>query len=120
MLGLTPKQSSNPLNWNMKHYKSAEFCQFSEAIAWMCAPLQNPSIEQWRMVVIGTGYTSFVTSQYDVMSTFADQRLGEVCWHTMNIILHALSLLVVVQYVTVMSINQRSKLGGRSKNTTQR
>jgi len=38
----------------------------------------------------------------------------------MNIILHALSLLVVVQYVTVMSINQRSKLGGRSKNTTQR
>jgi len=45
----------------------------------MCAPLQNPSIEQWRMVVIGTGYTSFVTSQYDVMSTFADQRLGEVC-----------------------------------------
>jgi len=29
-------------------------------------PLPNSSIEQWRMVVIITGYTLFVTSQYDV------------------------------------------------------
>jgi len=33
------------------------------------------------MVVIITGYTLFVTSQYDVIFTFANQRFGEVCWH---------------------------------------
>jgi len=61
------------------------------------------------MVVIAPGYTLFVTSQYDVIFTFANQR--EVCWHNMHIILHTLSLLVVVQCVTVMKINYlRSKL----------
>jgi len=53
-------------------------------------------------------------SQYDVMFTFANQHYDEVCWHNMHIILQALSLLVV-QCVTVMNINQRSKLGDRSK-----
>jgi len=43
-------------------------------------PLPNSSIEQWRMVVIVTGYTLFVTSQYDVIFTFANQRFGEICW----------------------------------------
>jgi len=54
----------------------------------------------------------FVTSQYEVIFQFANQRLAEVCWHNMHIILHALSLLVVVQFITVMNINyQLSKLG---------
>jgi len=44
---------------------------------WM-PPLPN-SIEQWRMVVIATEYTLFVTSQYDVIFMFANQRFGEVC-----------------------------------------
>jgi len=65
-------------------------------------PLSNFSIEQWRMVVIVTGFTLFVTSQYDVIFTFANQRFGE---HNMHIILHALSLLVVVQSVTAMNVN---------------
>jgi len=43
------------------------------------APVQNCSIEQWRMVVIVIGYTLCVTSQYDVLFTFANQRFGEVC-----------------------------------------
>ena len=30
-------------------------------------PLPNSGTEQWRMVVIVTGYTLFVTSQYDVI-----------------------------------------------------
>jgi len=47
--------------------------------------------------------------------TLANQRFGEGCWHNMPIILHALSLLVVVQCVAVMNIYQRSKLGDRSK-----
>jgi len=41
-------------------------------------PLPNSSIEQWRLVVTVTGYTLFVTSQYDVVFTFAKQRFGEV------------------------------------------
>jgi len=32
----------------------------------------------YGMVVIATGYTLFVTSQYDVIFTFANQRFGEV------------------------------------------
>ena len=39
------------------------------------------------MMVKAIGYTLFVTSQYDVILMF-----GEVCWHSVHIILHALSL----------------------------
>jgi len=49
------------------------------ATASLDAPLTNYCIEQWRMVVIVTGYTLFVTSQYYVIFTFASQRFGEVC-----------------------------------------
>jgi len=48
-------------------------------------PMPNASIEQWHIVVIVTRYTLFVASQYDVISTFADQRFDEVCWHNMHI-----------------------------------
>jgi len=41
-------------------------------------PLPNSSIEQLRMVVIVTGHTLFVTSQYDVIFTFAKQSYGKV------------------------------------------
>jgi len=41
-------------------------------------PILNSSIEQWRMVVIVTGYTLFATSQYYVILTFANQRFGEI------------------------------------------
>jgi len=40
-------------------------------------PLPNSSIERWRMVVISTGYTLFVTSQYDVILTFANNVLAK-------------------------------------------
>jgi len=56
-------------------------------------PLPNSNIHQWGMVVIVTRYTLFVTSHYDVMVMFANQRFGEVCWHNMHIILHAPSSL---------------------------
>jgi len=48
-------------------------------------PLPNSSIEEWRMVVIVTEYTLFVTSWYDVIFTFANQRFGEVCGHNVHI-----------------------------------
>jgi len=38
--------------------------------------LPNSSIKQWRMVVIVTGYTLFVTSQYDVILTFSNYRFA--------------------------------------------
>jgi len=40
------------------------------------------------MVVIVTGYKLFVTSQYDVIFTFANQGLGKICWHSIHTILH--------------------------------
>jgi len=48
-------------------------------------PLPNSSIQQWRMVVSVTRFTMFVTSQYDVISTFANQRFGEVCWQNVHV-----------------------------------
>jgi len=43
------------------------------------------------MMVKAIAYTLFVTSQYDVILMF-----GEVCWHSVHIILHALSSVVIV------------------------
>jgi len=57
------------------------------------------------MVDIVTGYMSFVTSQYDVIFPFANHRFAEVCWRNTHIILQALSLLIVEQFVTVMNVN---------------
>jgi len=40
-------------------------------------PLPKPNIEPWRMMVIVTGYTLFVTSQYDVIFRFATNSLAK-------------------------------------------
>ena len=69
------------------------------------SPLPNSSMEQQRMVVMVTRYTLFATSWYDVIFAFVYQRFGEVCWRNLHIILHALSLVVVVQCVTGININ---------------
>jgi len=50
---------------------------------------------QWHMVVIFIWYAVFVTSQFDVIFMFRDQRFGEVCWHNRHICLHALPLFYV-------------------------
>jgi len=47
---------------------------------------------QWLMVVICLWCAVFVTSQSDVIFMFPNQRFGEVCWHNMHILLHALPL----------------------------
>ena len=39
----------------------------------------------YSVLVIVIGYTLFLTSQYDVIFTFANQCFGEVCWHNMHI-----------------------------------
>jgi len=40
-------------------------------------PLPNSSVQQGRMVVIVTGYTLFVTLQYDVIFRFATNVLAK-------------------------------------------
>jgi len=47
---------------------------------------------QWRMVVICIWCALFVTSQFDIMFMFPNQGFGEVCWHNIHILLHALPL----------------------------
>jgi len=47
------------------------------ATAGLDAPLPHSSTEQWRMMVIVTGYTLFVTSQSDVILTFANNVLAK-------------------------------------------
>jgi len=55
----------------------------------------------------------FVTSRYDVLAIFVNQRFAEVCWCNMHIILHA--LFTIVRCVAIMTINyQCSKLRDRS------
>jgi len=49
-------------------------------------------------------------SQYDIVFTFANQRFGEICSHNMHIILYPLSLLVVLQCVTVMNLTRITAL----------
>jgi len=46
-------------------------------------------------VVIYIWCALFVTSQFDVIFMFPNQRFGQVCWHNMHIVLHALSLFYV-------------------------
>jgi len=38
----------------------------------------------------------FVTSQFDVIFMFPNQRFGEVFWHNRHILLHALPLFYVL------------------------
>jgi len=47
------------------------------ATAWLDAPLPNSSIEQWRTIVIVTGYRLFVTSQFDVIFKFETNILAK-------------------------------------------
>jgi len=48
-----------------------------------------PSNKFWYWVMAHGGhcdlYTLYVTSQYDVIFTFASQRFDEACWHNMHI-----------------------------------
>jgi len=42
---------------------------------------------QWLMVVICIWCALFVTSQFEVIFIFLNQRLGQVCWHNMHALL---------------------------------
>ena len=57
------------------------------ATAWLDAPTKFQywavACRWWPFYWIHS--TLFVTSQHDVIFTFANQRFGEVCWHNMHI-----------------------------------
>ena len=66
---------------------------------------------QWGMVVIFM-MCAFVTSKFDVIVMFPNQRFGEVCWHNMHIFYIAPLILCVI----ALNINYwSSKLGYRKK-----
>jgi len=48
-----------------------------------------------HLVVICVWCALFMTSQFDVIFMFPNQRYDEVRWHDMHVILHALSLFYV-------------------------
>ena len=43
---------------------------------------------QWHRTVICIQCAVFVTSQFDVIVLFQNQRFGEVCWHNMHVFLY--------------------------------
>jgi len=55
------------------------------ATAWLNAPFQILVLSSgiWRSLLLDI--RCFVTSQYGVICTFANQRFGEVCWHNVQI-----------------------------------
>jgi len=62
-------------------------------------------------VIICIWCALFVTSQFDAIFMFPNQRFGEVCWHNMRILLHLLPLF----YVSFNINYQRSRedMGGK-------
>jgi len=65
---------------------------------WAVAYAENfhgGGLVQGHMVVICIWCALFVTSQFDVISMFPNQRFGDVCWHNMHIFLHPLPLFYV-------------------------
>jgi len=57
------------------------------------------SFFQWHMGVIRIWCALFVTSQFGVIFMFSNQCFGEVCWHNMHILLHALLFYVPLHWL---------------------
>ena len=68
---------------------------------------------QWHMVGICIWCALFVTSQFNVIFMFPNQRFGEVCWH--NVYIYSSTRTLLILCVTALNINhQRFKnLGGK-------
>jgi len=62
---------------------------------------------QWHMVVICIWGALFVTSQFDVICMFPNQRFGEVSWHNRHVRLHSFIWCVIA----LDTNSQHSKLG---------
>jgi len=100
-------------------FHSLLWCLMAQPVAY-AENFHGGRLVQRQMVVICIGCALSVTSQFDVISMFPNQRFGEVCWHNMICIIFTSTPLI--SCVVALSINyQRSKLGYRRKtNSMQR
>jgi len=74
---------------------------------WYAENFQGGGFIQWLVVVICIWWALFVTSEFEVITIFPNQRFGEVCWHKMH---------APLRHAFPLNINyQRSKLdiGGK-------
>ena len=72
-------------------YKSSFFLNYSTLLYGDSSVRRNFSwggFVQWHRVFICIWCALFVTSQFDVIVLFPNQRFGEVCWHNMHIFLY--------------------------------
>jgi len=79
-----------PTEWSM--------CITVHHLQWRTQKIFMGSFTQWHMVVICIWCALFVTSQFDVIFMFPNQRFGEVCWHDRHILLRALALFYASVY----------------------
>ena len=87
-----------PLSWNalyslMTHPQPVAYAE----------NFRGGGLVQGHMVGICIWCALFVTSQFDVISMFPNQRFGEVCWHSMHIFLHPLSLYMSLHWIWTIS-----------------
>jgi len=74
---------------------------------WRAKKLLMGGFIQWHVVVICIWCPLFVTLQFDVIFMFPNQLFGEVFWHNMRFLLHALPLIYTSQFdVTFVFPNQ--------------
>jgi len=82
---------------------------------WRTQKILMEGLVQGHMVVICIWCSLFVTSQFDVISMFPNQRFGEVSWHDNA---HFSTSTPLIACGIALNINyQRSKLGYRRKKT---
>ena len=100
-----------PLGWCCIRFTTNGVCAKNSGVR---RKFSMGGFAQGHMVVICIWCAPFVTSQFDVIFMFPNQRFGEVCWHNIQTFLHPLPL-----FLCHCSINyQRSKLGYRKKTNT--
>ena len=60
------------------------------------------------MAVIVTGCALFVTSRFEVIFKFPAQSFGDVFWHNMHILPHALSLFYKISALQVRILEENT------------
>jgi len=75
-------------------FKQWEVKLYFDKTQWRRQKIFMGGFIQWHVVVISICIwcALFVTSQFDVIFMFPNQRFREICWHNMYILLYALPL----------------------------
>jgi len=72
------------LHWILKVFLFIDHCEKQ----WRTQKIFMGVFTQWHKVVICIWCALFVTSQFDVIVLFPNERFGEVCWHNLHIFLY--------------------------------